>query len=179
MKILALDIATTVGIAVGEAGGEPTAWAKTLGKRGDEDLLFSQSLVLMSELIAEHEPDLIAYEGAVGGDRTSHYLVGIIACMRGCAANRGVRVVGCNIGAIRKHFIGRHITSSDYPHLAKGKAKSFARKEAKRLVQARCKMLGWNADCEDSADGCAVWDFACAKEGAQVQPGGGLFHARA
>lgn len=176
MKVLALDISTRVGIAVGEAGGNPTAWAEVLGKKGDDDRLFSQALVLMSRLIEAHRPDLIAYEGAVGGDRTSHYLVGIIACFRGCAANRGVPLVACNIGAIRSHFIGKHITSAQYKHLPKTKAKAVARAEAKLAVQNRVKMLGWGITGEDECDACAVWDFACAKSGAQVKPGGGLFH---
>ena len=176
MKILALDIATTVGIAVGDASGNPTAWSETLGKKGQDDLLFSRSLVLTSKLIEQHKPDLIAYEGAVGGDRTSHYLVGIIACIRGCATNRGIPLLGCNIGAIRKHFIGQHITSAQYKHLRKGAAKATARADAKAAVQRQCKVLGWQADNEDAADACAVWSFAVGQT-TRAAKVGGLFGA--
>jgi hypothetical protein len=176
MKLLALDIATTIGIAVGEVGGSPKAWSETIGKKSDDDdLLFSRALSLTSRLISQHEPDLIAYEGAVGGDRTSHYLVGIIANVRGCARNRGIETISCNIGAIRKHFIGRHITSADYPHLPKSRRKAQARKDAKLEVQKRCKLLGYGDLAEDPADACAVWDYAAATRGRQAMPGGGLF----
>lgn len=164
MIILALDIATTIGIAVGSPGGKPVAWSKTLGKKADEDHLFSQALILTSSLIEKHKPDILAYEGAVGGNRTSHYLVGIIACIRGCAANRGIEVMSCNIGAIRKHFIGKHITSASYPNLPKSRAKTTARADAKLAVRNRCKMLGWGDLDEDAADACAVFDFASAKK---------------
>lgn len=175
-KILALDIATTVGIAVGDATGNPTAWAETLGKKGQDDLLFSRSLALSSRLIQEHKPDLIAYEGAVGGDRSSHFLVGIIACIRGCAANRGVPLLACNIGAVRSHFIGKHITSAHYKHLPKSKAKAAARAEAKALVQKQCRLLGWQADGEDAADACAVWSYAVGKTTRAARVGGLFSH---
>lgn len=179
MKILALDIATTVGICVGTAGTVPTAWSVRLGKKGQDDILFSKMLRLTSSLIKQYEPDLMAFEGAVGGDRSSHYLVGIIACARGMATARDVPVVPCNIGAIRKHFIGQHVTSAMYPHLPKGKAKAAACEHAKAAVQNHCKMLGWKAEDEDSADACAVWSYACHKNGIHMPMPPGLFNKAA
>lgn len=176
MKILALDIATTTGIAIGNAGDVPQAWSERLGEKKDEDELFSNSIRFTSDLIVLHRPDLIAYEGAVGGDRSSHFLVGMIACIRGSARNRGVKVMACNIGAIRKSFIGQHITSANYKHLPARKRKAAARAHIKSAVQTACKMRGWGDLDEDAADACAVWEYACVRKA----PGyhahvGGLF----
>lgn len=162
MKVVALDIATSVGIAVGVAGGNPKAWGKSLGKKSDESRLFSNALLLTDLLIEQFRPDVLVYEGAVGGTRTSHYLVGVIACVRGAAARRGVPAHGYNIGAIRKHFIGKHITSAQYPDLKPSRRKLQARTDAKSAVRARCRQLGWGDLSEDAADACAVWDYGCA-----------------
>lgn len=177
MIIVALDVATTVGICVGSPGAKPAAWSVRLGKKGDEDALFSNALRLTWELIDRHKPDLIAYEGAVGGPRTSHFLVGIIANIRGCAAFKGVPAVSYNIGAIRKTFVGQHITSAQYKHLPPAKRKAVARAHAKAAVMKGCQMRGWTAPDEDAADACAIFEHACIHnaKGYQAHPTGGLF----
>lgn len=157
MKILALDIATTTGVAVGSAGEAPVAWSKGLGKAPDERR-FSNALRLTSSLLAEHEPDLLAVEAPVGGPKTSHYLVGLLACVRGCACNRGVPIMMCSIGSVRKHFLGKSLSTRDFPSLKPAAAK----RAIKEQVMARCKLLGWDVADADAADACAVWDYAMA-----------------
>lgn len=173
--IVALDIATRVGIAAGVPGGKPTAWSESLGEAKHDALCFSNALQLTWRLIAEYKPDAIYYEAAVGGPKTSHYLVGLVACVRGTAANRGIECHALNIGAIRKHFLGKHITSASFKELGAHRAKVIAREQAKRAVQSRCRALGWGELGEDAADAAAAWDFACALRGVQVAPSGDLF----
>lgn len=169
--VLALDVASNMGIAVGQSGSAPRAWSLHLGKPPDE-AKFSKAMVATHKLIAEYKPDLIALEAPVGGPKTSHFLVGLLACVRGVAFNRGVRVEMCSIGAIRKHFIGKHLTTKHFP----GKNQAAAKKAIKTQVIARCGLLGWHVEDDDAADAAALFDFACAVHcGALARPAGGLF----
>jgi Holliday junction resolvasome RuvABC endonuclease subunit len=174
MIILALDIATSTGCAVGKAGGAPVAWSVNIGKGLTDDQRFSNILRLTSQLLEQHKPDMVAIEAPVGGRDTSHLLVGLAACVRGCVANRGVPLVSYHSGSIRKHFVGRTLTTRDFPTLSKAAGKMAIKAE----VMKRCKLLGWDVPDHDSADAAALFDFAGAKAGIQVLPGGGLFNGR-
>ena len=173
MIILALDIATQTGVSVGETGGTPVSWSVDLGHKKSEDQRFSKALSLAHCLIRDHSPDLIAVEAAIGGPNTSHFLVGLLACVRGCAFNRGIPVEVCSIGAIRKHFLGRQLTVRDYPGLSKAQART----QIKAEVMKRCALLGWEAADDDAADAAALWDYACSTygRGHNAKPVGGLF----
>lgn len=171
MTILALDVATKTGVAVGVPGRPPKAWSVDLGEAQPHDRRFSNVLVLTHGLIETHKPRLIAIEGAVGGPKASAYLIGLVACIRGCAANRGVPVETYPINSIRKHFTGRALAVRDFPALKPAAAK----KAIKQIVMDRCRLLGWDVPDADAADAAALWDFACATHGAQTVPTGGLF----
>lgn len=164
MIVIALDLAGVTGVAVGSPGGRPTAYSVDLGKAMPEDFRFSQALALTHKLIAEHQPGLIAIEAPVGGPQTSHFLVGLVACVRGCSYNRRVRIESYNVASIRKHFVGGHVTSAAYGHLDPKKRKAVARAAGKNLVMQRCRQLGWDAADDNAADACALWDLACAMQ---------------
>lgn len=173
--ILALDVATRTGICVMRKGeNRPVAWSVDLGAGRSEDARFSAALVLTHGLIEKHKPDLIAIEGAVGGPKASAYLIGLVACIRGCAANRGIPVQSYPINSIRKHFLGRALGVRDFPALKPAAAK----KAIKQAVMDRCRLLGWDVPDADAADAAALGDFACACLGAQTIPAGGLFNGR-
>ena len=174
MIILALDIATNTGVAVGQSGSNPTCWSVDLGKGKSEDLRFSRLLSLTSTLITEHTPDLVAIEAPIGGRDTSHLLVGLAACVRGCVANRKLPLVSYHSSTIRKHFVGRAITTRDFPGLSKAKAKT----QIKAVVMRQCQLLGIDAPDHDAADAAALFDYACAinAKGFQSKPAGGLFN---
>lgn len=173
MKVLALDIATQMGVAVGESGESPVAWSVDLGKGCSEDARFSTALQISAALVKDHAPGLVAIEAPIGGPKTSHYLVGLVACVRGVCANRGITILMCDIGSVRKHFTGRAWTARDFPRLTKAKAKEAI----KGKVLERCRLLKWQVPDHDAADAAATWDFACATMGAMTAPGGQLFHA--
>jgi len=169
--ILALDIATLTGVAVGEPGSAPVSWTEDLGKRTSEEARFSKALWLTDKLIKAHTPDLIAVEAAIGGREASAYLIGLVACVRGCAFNRSVPVKVYHRASILKHFVGKALTSRDFPGLGKARAKAAI----KETVVSRCRLLGWEVEDDNAADACALWDYANAVQGLQVAPGGGLF----
>lgn len=172
MKFLALDVATITGVAVGEPGGTPVAWSVDLGKKKSEDDRFAAALRMTHDLITKHTPTHIAVEAPVGGPKTSHYLVGLLACIRGTVRARGLPLEVCAISAIRKHFIGRNLQVRDYPGLKPAHAKA----QIKGEVMARCRLLGWEPEDDNAADALALLDFALAKHKAhQSVPAGGLF----
>lgn len=172
MMIAALDIATQCGVAIGKSNDVPHSYSYDLGRRQSEGHRFSQALALTHKIIIQHKPDLIAVEAAIGGPKASAYLIGLVACVRGCAANQGVRCEAVNLGAIRKHFLGKHLTSKHYPELSPRDAK----KAIKQQVMDRCALIGWQVTDDNAADACALWDFAHAHfGGSQSIPGGGLF----
>ena len=159
------------GVAVGKPGNAPTTWSVSLGKVGDDDAKFSHALVLTHKLIEEHRPRLLAIEAPVGGPKASHLLIGLVACIRGVARNRGVAVATYPINSIRKHFMGRALAKRDYPALSV----YAAQKAMKSEVMQRCRLLGWDVPDDNAADAAALWDFACATSGNQTTPAGGLF----
>lgn len=173
LKIVALDLATQCGVAIGEAGSDPISYSVDLGKGRSEDARFSKVLHLTHTLLMEHKPDLLAVEAAIGGRNASAYLIGLVACVRGCAANRGVPCETFHSGSIRKHFVGKAYTSRDFPGL-KGAA---AKRAIKNIVMDRCKLLGWSPVDDNAADALALLDFAHATKSKayQAKPLGGLF----
>lgn len=171
MKIVALDLATITGVAVGETGCEPLCWSENLGKGASEDARFSKVLWLTGKLIAEHKPDFIAIEAAIGGRDASAFLVGLVSCVRGVTYNRGVPVRVYHRSSILRHFVGKALTARDFP----GSSKAKAKQAIKDAVIARCRLLGWTVDGPDSADAAALLDYAMALERVQVAPAGELF----
>lgn len=176
MKVVALDIATNTGVAVGSSGGTPRAWSVDLRRghaKASEDVRFSEILRLTQGLIVEHEPDLIAVEAFIGGKHASAFLIGLVACVRGCAANRGVRCEMVYPATVRKHFVGKALTSKDFPGMKQARAKIAI----KERIAAQCRAIGWEVTDLDAADALATWDWACATKakGYQAKPHGGLF----
>ena len=171
MKIVALDIATRTGVAVGIPGSAPLCSSEDLGKGLTEDERFSKVLALTDRLIRTHKPDLMAVEAAIGGPKANQYLIGLVACVRGCAANRRVPVKSYHLGSIRKHFLGKDLVVRDFPGMDRRAAKAAI----KETVLKRCRLLGWDVPDHDAADAAALFDFACAMAGHSTRPSGELF----
>ena len=173
MKVLALDVATQCGIAVGSSRDKPKAWSVDLGLGRSEDYRFSEALRLTHGLIETHKPDLIVVEAFIGGKHASAYLIGLVACVRGCAANRSVKCEMVFPATARKHFLGRAMTSKDFP----GMKQKDAKLEIKRKVKQRCEAMGWVIPDLDAADAACAWDWAMATHAPKYQstPHGGLF----
>lgn len=172
MKIAAFDVASNTGVAVGVPGSAPIYWSKHLGKPPDERRL-AQILRLTDNVIVKHKPDLIYVEAPAAGDFKNTLLTQLVGCVKGCAAARCVDVKEVYPNTVRKHFLGKSLTSRNFPDLSRPKAKL----EIKRIVMRRCQALGWNPEDDDQADALAMLDYAFATEvrGYQSKPVGGLF----
>ncbi|MFV1593300.1 hypothetical protein VWY73_12465 [Phaeobacter sp. JH20_12] len=174
MKILALDIASTTGICVGSSGADPRAWSVSLGE-GSQGRRLSQALKMTQGLIVHHKPDLVVGEAAIGGKNASAFLIKLFGCVEAVCWNRGVKFEAAHSGTVRKHFVGKALTTRDFPHLKSDKAKKAAIKD---VVIRRCMAMGWDVDNDpDAADAAATWDWACATfcRSYQAKPVGGLF----
>jgi len=173
IKVLALDLATLTGVAVGSAGESLDFWTHDLGKGASEQHRFGRAIVLTSDLIRDHKPDLVAIEAAVGGQTASQFLTGLVACVRGVCAIRGVDCETFHIGSIRRHFVGKSLTVKDFPGMNRGAAK----KAIKDVIIQRCRALGYDPRDDNQADAISLHDYACAIKAQkyQAKPVGGLF----
>jgi Holliday junction resolvasome RuvABC endonuclease subunit len=171
--VLAFDVASTTGVAVGEAGGKPRAWAVNLGRGGEEPPRLAKAIRMTAAYCEKFKPDVVAVEAPVGGKDANALLVMLAGCVMGEAARHGCKVVVYFPATVRKHFLGKALTSRDFP----GKSKAAAKGAIKGAVIARCKMLGWEIEGGDAADAASLWDFACAMQSRahQVATVGGLF----
>ena len=175
MKIVCLDVATQCGLCVGSSGcGNPRSWSVDLGRGFSEDYRFSETLKLTHGLIETHNPDLIVVEAFIGGAHASAYLIGLVACVRGCAANRGVKCVMVYPATVRKAVLGKAFTSRDFPGMKQARAKIAI----KQLGRNHCeKVLGWDVPDLDASDAALTYEWACATYAPayQAKPHGGLF----
>ena len=165
MFIIAMDLSTSAGVALGRAGGTPEIFSETFDGSG-QAAKFNQALDWALRLIDKHSPDIIVIEkaiatGPVGSEARVQFAFGYRAAVMIAAYRRGVRVKDVPVQTVRKHFLG---------------TAKMRRDEAKRATMTRCKQLGWVVANDDEADACAVWDHTgstMARRGAM--PAGGLF----
>ena len=177
MKVLAFDIATNTGCAVGDTSGVPTCWSVDIGKGKSDAHRFSNVLKFTQDCIEKFQPDVVAVECAIGGKNTSHFLVGVLACVIGQTEFNKVKSVRFTASSIRKHFLGYNPTrKGTFPNLSHYQAS----KAIKNIVIARCNSLGWHIPegDHDAADAAALWDMACSNLSVEHQMTsiGGLFH---
>lgn len=168
-SIMALDVATACGIAEGPLGGRPTCATFSFNSEGgDHFAVGEKALQFFADRLTLTPPALVIIERpglhSVAKGRstldTFFRLYGL-AFLAGTAARcRGVlRITVADAGEARKHFIGISSLPGDI---------------GKRLVQARCRDLGFEFKTPDEADAIALWSMACE----QVQPGAGYPIAR-
>jgi hypothetical protein len=165
MKVLALDLATCSGFAVGDVGDtHPHFGVIRFGAKDcTRKALFGDALRRLNQTLITHQPDIVAYEeplhfglrrGAsqAGNDELAYGLPAIVqgvAFLRRVNDIREVRTVD-----VRRFFIG------DNPK----------REIGKRETMRRCRELGLQVEDDNAADAVAIWFFVCA----QIEPAIGL-----
>lgn len=179
-RILAIDAAKYFGWAFGKCGDTPISGSLSFAKSKSPShgAVFWGSMKWTAEAIKRWSPDIIVIEAPLPGTfvqgksnaSTARILTGLPACIEGMAYGLGtydVRIA--NISSIRAHFI------------KKGNLKG---EDAKPLVMAKCRSLGWvKFDDEDQtfdrSDALAIWSFAEAKVAPKLsQPVDDLFLRR-
>jgi hypothetical protein len=156
--ILALDLATVCGFAVGEVGSTPTSGSIRFGAYGsNNNVVFGNAIKWISQFLEpQPRPRILILESMLPPDAmkgktnrgTRDRLAGLHGIMRGVAHLRGIReITEVSVSDVRGHFIGHRGAKRDL---------------AKSETRERCKRLGWGDVDADAADACAVWHFACS-----------------
>ena len=157
--ILALDLATTSGIARGRVGSTPTADTVPFAKHAgaSNEAVFARALSWLSTYLQADPPDLIFVEAMLPPDamknETSRAVRDRLAGLHGiiCAVAylRGIhRIEAVTVGNIRGHFLGE---------------RALRRDAAKAATVERCRALGWKCENDNEGDALALWSYACAQ----------------
>lgn len=158
-SILALDLATKTGWAVGSPGAAPRCGSIRLAPADASNGAVYVGLARwLGDFLAVERPRSIMIEAplnartqvAVGTtEATALRLFGLVAIAEMVAHARGVwDVRTASVQDVRQHFVG---------------ARRFkAKDEGKRVVAEQCRVLGWQVPDLDAADAAALWDFGCA-----------------
>lgn len=160
-KILALDLATTTGYALGRIGGAPSSGQKRIGSEGDSLGAFADEFDFWLNGIVERlAPGLIYYEAPI--NQSGKTTAATTIKLRGLAYH--VHMIGFrhriivrpgNVQTVRREFCGSGHASKDQ-------------------VVEECRRRGWSVAGTDEADAVALWWWACEDQakwtGARPQP---------
>lgn len=155
LRITALDLGATTGLASGEAGRFPHVRSITL--TGDKAERGAELYRILQKHLTEIAPDVLYIEAApplAGMMRKGTSMEALqtlygyeaIAMLAGTHADIPVKLV--DVQRARQHFLRRK------PPRGKGKD----------MVAHRCRVLRWPAANHNESDALCVWDFACAHE---------------
>jgi hypothetical protein len=144
--VLALDLASVSGWAVGEPGGKPLHGSIRFAAKGaSHEAIFANAMEWMQKKIVFTRPRLIVWEAPLAGFKHGKTSNDVTTILFGLPAIAGAIAFRCGVydcrkadtAAVRHHFIGCN------PKRAK----------AKPLVMDQCVKLGWAV--EDDNEGAS------------------------
>ena len=155
-SILALDLASVTGWALGVPGEQPLHGSiRFAGVGASHEAIFAKAYCWMRGMCFEHAPGIVIWEAPMPtsfsrGRTTSD----VTTILHGLPAVIGAAAYLCRVFDIRKaetrdvrlHFIGCN------PKRAR----------AKPLVMRQCRAMGWEVQDDNEADALAVWHFMCS-----------------
>ncbi len=163
--VLALDIATNTGAALGDpADGLPLLTSIRFGEQGDSlEASFAAAMSWMAKTLKEHNPRRVVFESPMPPSfmrghttaNTIRKLQGLAAIIGGTAHKLGfLDIAEAPVADIRLHFLGsRRIKSAD----------------AKKATVAKCRELGLVPRNDNEADAAALWFYAAGLHAAQPE----------
>ena len=156
MIIMALDLASTSGWAVGEPGGVPVHGSIRFASKGaSHEAIFDKAHQWMLEKVCEYDPKVVVWEAPIPTSfNRGRTTVDTTSLLFGLPAIVGAAAYVCDVYDIRKadtrdvrmHFIGCN------PKRAK----------AKPMVMRQCRAMGWEVADDNEADALATWHYMCA-----------------
>jgi crossover junction endodeoxyribonuclease RuvC len=155
--ILALDIATRMGWALGEPGDVPVSGTVRFGS-DDASLWaryhhalrwaidrFVHGQQKITKLVIEDQLNPQAFSSKEGAE----LLYGLPAIIGACAYDRRIyEIERHKVADVRGFFINRRGLKTD---------------DAKVAVMRRCRKLGWPVIDHNAADACALWAYECSR----------------
>ena len=155
--ILALDLATTSGWAIGNPGEQPQSGTIRFGQsQPTHGQIAAEAIAWFIETLTELKPTQIVFEQPLppnftGGHTTLNTAIvtmGLPFLMQGIAYKLGLfNVEAVRVSDIRTFFIGGNMKSA----------------EAKKLTFERCVKLGFNPHDDNESDALALWCYQCAR----------------
>jgi hypothetical protein len=160
--ILALDVATKMGWALGKPGEVPRAGTVRFG--GDDASVWARyghaltwaidqfchshhrlGSKPVTRLVIEDRLNPQAFSSKEGAE----LLYGLPAIIAACAYHRGIyKIERHKVADVRGLFIGR---------------RGLKTNDAKAAVMRRCRQLGWAVEEDhNAADACALWAYDCS-----------------
>ena len=154
MIVLALDLASVSGWAVGEPGNTPEHGSHRFAKPGaSHEAIFANAFRWMNAMLVDHAPTLVVWEAPMptsfktSNVNTTTLLYGLPAVIGAATYLRGgYDCRKADTSAVRNHFIGCN------PKRAK----------AKGMVIRQCCAMGWNCSDDNEADALATWSYMCS-----------------
>ena len=165
MKIAAFDVATSVGICVGEPGEKKpfvATWdLRAAGTARPRRLLYFSDAC--DELFSRTKVDAVRFEAPLPlrvmmkigtSEEVMLLLRGAIGVLEACAARAGIDDIGSfDVKDARHHFIGQRTVPRD----------SNGKSGAKPAVMKMCRMMGIDVKDDNSADAVAGWSLCCSR----------------
>ena len=160
--ILALDIATRMGVAEGAPGETPNIFCIDFGSRGGPAAerglgvaeIFANAVRWATRVFSEHPPKLVVLEGMIPKyDKTVQ--CGLWAIISGIATLNNVPFEVAPIQTWRAFVLGNG---------------RMPKREAKTRAIQVCTQLGWAVHNDDEAEAAMIWLWACAQEAPRLAP---------
>lgn len=156
MKVLALDLATKTGWAVGCLNDVPRFGSLRFAREGHSMAAhFAGCAQWLNDMVAVETPRLVVFEsplptsftfGRTTAD-TGRWLIGLTAIVEATLYGRGFDVREASVTDVRRFFLGTN---------------NFKRDDAKLATKRRCIELGWQVGDDNAADACALWLYQCS-----------------
>jgi hypothetical protein len=152
--VMALDLATVTGWAIGNPGELPAHGSIRFGGTSSHEATFAKAMNWMAEKCKIYRPSLVVWEaplaGFKGGKTTNNVttiLYGLPAVIGAVAYNHAIyNIRKADTRDVRNHFIGC----------------SPKRDKAKLLVIRQCRAMGWEVQDDNEADALATWSYMCS-----------------
>jgi hypothetical protein len=155
--ILALDLATVTGWAIGEPGQQPKSGVLRFGRGNTtHGQIAAEAIAWMIEFLSEMKPDQIVFEQPLPPNftighttlNTAMIAMGLPFVLQGIAYKLGMfNVTPVTVSEVRNFFIGGNFKSA----------------EAKKLTFERCKRMGFAPQDDNASDALALWCYQCAR----------------
>ena len=156
-KVLALDLATKTGWAIGAPNDKAPRFGSLRFAREGHSMAahFAGCAQWLKDITTVERPRLIVFEAPLApsfmtghtNTDTVRWLMGLTAIVEATLYGKGFDVREATVSNVRNFFLGTNrIRSAD----------------AKLATKRRCVELGWNVGDDNAGDACALWLYQCA-----------------
>ena len=155
--VLALDLASVTGWALGEPGSEPTHGThRFAAKDASHEAVFYKCMLWTQETIIKHNPGLIVWESPLASNfgKKGETNIDTTALLHGLPA-----IVGAIAYMYKIYDVRKAATSAIRQHFINCNPK---RAEAKPMVMEQCRAMGWEVEDDNEADALATWSYMCS-----------------